>query len=41
MIAARLKKGKPCKWKNGQEVMDWWLNWNNKNRPVDGQCSMF
>ncbi|MEG0296793.1 MAG: phosphoadenosine phosphosulfate reductase family protein [Clostridium sp.] len=42
MIARRLKLGKSCDWKNGQEVMDWWLQKNKKDKNlVSGQCDIF
>ncbi len=27
-------------WKTGEDVMEWWLN-KNKEKPLEGQCSMF
>lgn len=35
MIENRKKKGKDTKWKNGQEVFDWWM----ENPQIDGQLS--
>ena len=30
-----------CKWKNGEDVMKWWLGECEKSRTMPGQCSMF
>ncbi|MGL4452192.1 MAG: phosphoadenosine phosphosulfate reductase family protein [Sarcina sp.] len=41
MILERKRKGKECKWKTGEEVMNWWVGDVAKNKNIDGQCSMF
>ena len=30
-----------CDWKNGEDVMKWWLGECQKDRSLEGQCSMF
>ena len=41
MISNRKKKGKECSWKDGEEVLKWWLGESLKAKPVEGQCSFF
>lgn len=41
MLETRKKKGKETTWKNGEEVMKWWLGETLKDSVLDGQCSMF
>lgn len=40
MIKNRIDAGKVCNWKNGQEVMDWWLG-ECRKKEIDGQNSLF
>lgn len=39
MITERHSKGKQCKWKDGQEVMTWWLSQAKKQENEGTQCS--
>lgn len=41
MVEYRKEKGLETKWKNGQEVYDWWIGKNKKDTNIEGQCSMF
>lgn len=41
MIDERIKKGKSVQWKDGKEVMKWWLGETIKNKNEEGQCSFF
>ena len=42
MIDRRLKLGKHCDWTTGQEVMDWWLQKNKKDKNlIPGQCDIY
>ncbi|PWL51791.1 MAG: FAD synthetase [Clostridium cadaveris] len=41
MILERIKKGKVTTWKNGEEVMEWWINQTSKEKIEEGQCSFF
>ena len=41
MIEERKKRGKEVQWGNGEEVMSWWLGEVQKQKNIDGQCSMF
>lgn len=41
MIENRKLKGKECKWNSGEEVMEWWVSSQPKEKFIDGQCSMF
>lgn len=41
MVEYREEKGLETKWKNGQEVYDWWIGKNKKDTNIEGQCSMF
>lgn len=41
MIKYRKSKGMPTEWKTGEEVLEWWINQNKKQKNIEGQCSMF
>ncbi|WP_243175668.1 phosphoadenosine phosphosulfate reductase family protein [Clostridium gasigenes] len=41
MLEERKRKGKVSKWETGEEVMSWWLGENQKQKVIDGQCSIF
>lgn len=41
MLEERKRKGKISKWETGVEVMAWWLGENQKQKIIDGQCSVF
>lgn len=41
MIEQRKIKNKKCDWKNGEEVLKWWIGDTLKNKNIEGQCSMF
>lgn len=41
MLKEREKKGKKTTWKNGEEVMAWWIDQTAKEKVEDGQCSFF
>ena len=40
-LTEKQEKGLETKWKNGQEVYDWWIGKNKKDTNIEGQCSMF
>lgn len=39
MIAERRRRGLPCQWDSGEDVMSWWLG-NKRDRPLEGQLVM-
>lgn len=41
MIAERERKGKSTQWKTGEEVMEWWLYGDKKEKPLEGQMDMW
>ncbi|WP_305153878.1 phosphoadenosine phosphosulfate reductase family protein [uncultured Clostridium sp.] len=41
MIAERKRRGKRCEWKNGEEVLNWWVGDNYKKKELEGQCTLF
>lgn len=41
MILERKQKDKKCDWKNGQEVLAWWIGENVRKKECEGQCSFF
>ena len=43
MVKYRKNKGMDCSdWETGQDIYDWWIGENKKNKNVlDNQCSMF
>lgn len=41
MIDERVRRGKEVQWKDGKEVMQWWLGETIKNKNIEGQCSFF
>lgn len=40
LVQLRIADGLETRWKDGQDVMDWWLG-KKKDKPVPGQISMF
>jgi len=42
MIIARLESGLDCRWKTGQEALDWWIHGrgNERGEELDGQMSL-
>ena len=40
MIEHRKETGLETDWKNGKEVMDWWINGCNKDDAVEGQTKL-
>lgn len=41
MIEYRKSKGMATEWKTGQDVYEWWIGEVEKDKEIDGQCSMF
>ena len=41
MINERKRRGKECRWEDGEEVMKWWLGKVKKDKNIEGQCSFF
>lgn len=41
MLETRKRKGKETQWKNGEEVLKWWVGETVKSSAEEGQCSMF
>lgn len=37
MLDARKQKEKPTQWNSGEEVMDWWLCGESRDKPIQGQ----
>jgi len=40
MLKERIAVGKPAKWTTGEEVMAWWLDDSNQDKPLEGQLEM-
>ena len=41
MIRVRKERGMSCNWETGEEVMEWWIHSPSKEKPVEGQQSLF
>lgn len=41
MIEYRKSKGMKTKWETGQDIYDWWIGEIQKDKEIEGQCSMF
>jgi hypothetical protein len=40
MLTLRKERELPTQWNNGEEVMDWWLNTERRDKPLEGQTEM-
>lgn len=41
MINKRIKRGKPTQWKTGEEVYNWWINQDVREKTEEGQIDFF